>query len=106
MQSLASALRIHFASSRKNDFTGAHNYYDLWVFDEFHSPDPDNGSSFLSATESGTPFENTLFKMLDGQECTLDSKYSRVFTKKRNVPIIMIANQIPRTTTAPFKKGF
>lgn len=50
----------------------------------------------LRATETGTPFANTLFKMLDDQECRLDSKYARVFTKKKNIPIIMImiANEI------------
>ena len=32
-------MRIYFASSRRNDFTGADNYYDLLVFDEFHEPE-------------------------------------------------------------------
>lgn len=29
---------IDFASSRGYDLTGAHNYYDLWVFDQSHEP--------------------------------------------------------------------
>jgi hypothetical protein len=29
-------LRVYFASSRRGDFTESHDYYDLWVFDEFH----------------------------------------------------------------------
>lgn len=31
---MGKVLKIYNASSRKN-FTGAHNYYDLWLFDEF-----------------------------------------------------------------------
>lgn len=84
---LSKVLRIYFASSRRNDFTGAHNYYDLWLFDEFH--ETERGSI-------GTSFANTLLKVLDGQECRLDSKYGRGFTKKRNVPTVLVANMIPK----------
>lgn len=97
---LAKALNVYFASSRKNDFSGAHNYYDIWVFDEFHEPEENSG--LYSSTETGSAYANTLLKMLDGQECRLDSKYSRVFTKRTNVPIVMIANRIPH---AFFKGG-
>ena len=63
----------------------------IMIFDEFTETE---GSYYTQ--ETGTPFANTLLRMLDGQECRLDSKYGKVFTKKRNVPIVMIANQIPR----------
>ena len=33
--------------------------------------------------------------VLDGQECRLDAKYGEVLNKTRNVPIVLIANQIP-----------
>lgn len=82
MNFLAKVLRVYFASSRRNDFTGAHDHYDLWVFDEFHEPRTESG--VVAATEAGTAFANTILKILDGQECRLDSKYARVFTKKRN----------------------
>ena len=36
--------------------------------------------------------------MLDRQECRLDTKYGKVFTKTKNVPIIMIANKLPSST--------
>lgn len=103
---LAKALNIYFASSRKNDFSGAHNYYDLWVFDEFHEPEEQSG--LYASTETGSTYSNTLLKMLDGQECRLDSKYSRIFTKKANVPIIMIANNLPLSIRekGPFKERF
>jgi hypothetical protein len=71
---LAKAINIYFASSRKNDFSRAHNYYDLWVFDEFH--EPEEKSALFASTETGSTYSNTLLKMLDGQECRLDSKYS------------------------------
>lgn len=37
-QRLSRVLLIDFSSSRGDDLTGAHNYYDLWVFDESHEP--------------------------------------------------------------------
>ncbi len=39
------------------------------------------------------------------QECRLDSKYARVFKKKTNVPIVMIANKLPYSTRdhGPFR---
>lgn len=56
----------------------------------------------------GTALSNTMFKMLDGQECRLASKYSKVFTKTKNVPVVLIANEVPRSICAyqyPFKQG-
>lgn len=92
---LAKALRIYFASSRINDFTGADDYYDLWIFDEFFSNEAiDNG-------QNDTNQENILLKVLDGQECRLDSKYREVFNKKINVPIIMVANNMPWKVKTP-----
>lgn len=90
---LGRVLKIYFASSRRNDFSGAHNFDDLWLFDEFH--DVGQESSLVGATETGTVFANTLLKVFFGQQCRLDSKYGRVFTKEKNVPIIMRANKIP-----------
>lgn len=40
---LSRVLRIYFTSSRGDDLTGAHNYYDLWVFDESHEPKDSRG---------------------------------------------------------------
>lgn len=40
----------------------------------------------------------TILKVLDGQECRLDTKYGKVFTKTKKVPIIMIANKLPNST--------
>ncbi|KAF5190614.1 hypothetical protein FRX31_019799 [Thalictrum thalictroides] len=82
---LSKALRIYFAGSRLNDFSGAHDYYDMWLFDEFHEPSSE--SDFHLATEAGTAFANML-PLLDRQECRLDSKYLGVFLKKINVPSV------------------
>lgn len=90
---LENILKVYFVSSRRGDFSGAHNFYDLWVFDKFHEPDQTSG--LMSSTESGTAYANTLLKVLDRQTTRLDSKYQRVFTKRGNVPIIMIANKLP-----------
>lgn len=40
---------------------------------------------------------DTLNMILDGQKVSLDSKYGRVFEKKRNVPIILLGNTLPYT---------
>lgn len=103
---LSQVLRIYFASSRKGDFAGADNLYDLWLFDEFH--EPEESSYYGVATDTGTAFANTLLKVLDGQECRLDSKYSKIFTKKCHVPIVMIGNTLPKgiKTKGPLQERF
>lgn len=107
---LGKAVRIYFASSRRNDFAGANDYYDLWVFDEFHEHSEYNSytGSTVGSTTEGSSYVNTLLKVLDGQECRLDSKYSKVFKKKRNVPIIMVANSLPQLMShhGPFRARF
>lgn len=51
---------IYFASSQRNYLSGAHDYYDLWVFDQCHSTE-DEGS-IMGAAEAGTSvFNNNLF---------------------------------------------
>jgi len=107
---LSKVVKVYFASARKNDFAGANDYYDLWVFDEFHEhteQDPYWGNT-TGSTAEGTAFVNNLLKVLDGQECRLDSKYSRIFKKKKNVPIIMIANKLPYIMQhhGPFRARF
>lgn len=106
---LSKVLRVYFASARRNDFAGAHDHYDVWVFDEFHEQSEQSSSGIsVGSTSEGSSFVNNLLKVLDGQECRLDSKYSRVFTKKRNVPIIMIANKLPQLMRdhGPFRARF
>ncbi|KAI9102311.1 hypothetical protein K1719_023513 [Acacia pycnantha] len=94
----SSSIRIYFASSRFNDFAGADDYYDLWVYDEFHQPDD---SSSFGPSDSSISASNTLLKVFDGQECRLDAKYSRMFRKKRNVPIILVSNRIASMARHP-----
>lgn len=103
---LSKAIRISFASARKNDFTGAHDFYDLWTYDEFHEPTEE--SSLIGTTHEGTIYANTLNKVLDGQECRRHSKYYRVFTKRAKVPIVMIANKLPSVMSqhGPFRARF
>ena len=35
---------------------------------------------------------NTLLRVLDGQQCRLDAKYGRLFNPKRNIPGVTITN--------------
>lgn len=105
LHSLKKVMRIYLASSRVNDFTGADDFYDLWVYDEFHQLDESSG---FGPSESSNSSTNTLLKVLDGQECRLDAKYSRVFRKNKNVPIIIISNGIaPKARRyGPFQARF
>ena len=107
---LSKVLRVYFASARRNDFAGANDHYDMWVFDEYHEHTEisDQGGERIGSTMEGSSFVNNLLKVLDGQECRLDSKYSKVFKKKRNVPIIMIANKLPQIMAShgPFRARF
>lgn len=93
---IAKVLRVYFASSRINDFAGADNYYDLWVFDEFHEPEDTTGYTYDRMSTDASAYANTLLKVLDGQECRLDSKYGKIYNKKVNVPVIMVANKLTR----------
>lgn len=107
---LSKVIRIYFASARRNDFAGANDHYDMWIFDEYHehSEISEAGGEKVGSTMEGSSFVNNLLKVLDGQECRLDSKYSKVFKKKKNVPIIMIANKLPQIMTrhGPFRARF
>lgn len=51
---------------------------------------------------------NTLIRVLDGQQCRLDSQYGRVFTKHRNVPVITITKNPVRglREQGPFHERF
>ena len=99
---LSRVLRIYFANSRGNDFARADNYYDLWVFDDFHEPKLEDVMASYpypgGATPEGLAFAKTIYKILDGQECRLDSKDSRVFKKPQNAPAVMITNELPNST--------
>ena len=74
-----------------NDFPGAHDHYDLWLFDEFHlvedsSVSSDVGKDLMSSTN------NTLLRVLDGQQFRLDTKDGRLFNKRKNVPVVTITS--------------
>lgn len=75
-------------SSRRNDFHGADNYYGFR-----RVPRAGRARRGPAATEAGTT--NTL-RFRRGQVCRLDSKYGRILTKEKNVPILIIANQLPK----------
>lgn len=50
-------------SSRRNYFHGADNYYHLWVFDEFHEPEEQEGGQRQQRPEQQTHY------VLDGGKC-------------------------------------
>ncbi|CAL9208288.1 unnamed protein product (mitochondrion) [Musa hybrid cultivar] len=104
---LTDVLNIYYASSRKNDFSGAHDNYDLWVFDEFHVAE-DTKENLYTRKDIMAAENNTLLRVLDGQKCRLDSKYGKLFMKKRNVTVITIMNSPPQSirVNGPFQERF
>jgi len=93
-------LRVYSVGHRKNDFSGAHDFFDLWVIDEF----TDESEKHESAQRINP---NALLTLLDGQETRLDAKYEKTFVKKANVPIILLGNHLPfifREIKSPFAK--
>lgn len=66
-------------------------------------------SRLTGAREEGTAYAKTRLKVLDRQECRLDTKYGKVFTKTKNVPIIMIAknefNKVSRAAQSKVHSG-
>lgn len=104
---LGAVLNIYHASTRKNDFSGAHDHYDLWLFDEFHVAEDDNvGAGMNQATMAAA--NNTLLWVLDGQQCRLDAKYGRMLNKKKNVTVVTIMNSPVRSIRekGPFHERF
>ena len=84
--------QLGFPSSGQTDFTGAHDHSDLWLFDDFDQTEAESGA--LAPTELSSSAKS-LLKILSGKECRLFSKDARIFHKKRNVPVVLIANQLP-----------
>ncbi|KAA0036653.1 hypothetical protein E5676_scaffold76112G00020 [Cucumis melo var. makuwa] len=93
-------LRIYSVGHRKNDFSGANDFFDLWVIDEFI----DESNKYES--EQGIN-PKTLLTLLDGQESRLEAKYERRLIKKENLPIILIGKKVPheiRKSESPLAK--
>ena len=81
---LQQALKVYTTGERKSDYSGADDFHDLWVLDEFQ----DHVAEKTLYEEKPGAYLNHLLKLLDGQRCRLDAKYERVFLKKKNVPIM------------------
>lgn len=96
MQILKKTLRIYFVGTRMNDFSGADDHYDMWVFDEYTSNEKRGVTGQVDYSEAASTYNRTILRILDGQECRLDAKYSEIFRKTLNIPIILIANEIPQ----------
>jgi len=96
IQMLKKALRIYFVGTRMNDFAGADDHYDMWVFDEYTSNEKRVSNGEVEYSEAASTYNRTILRILDGQECRLDAKYSEIFRKTNNIPIILIANEIPQ----------
>lgn len=84
---LTDVLNIYYASARKNYFSGAHDHYDLWVFDELNVAE-DTKETIFTRQDTMAAENNTLLRVLDGKKCRLDSKYGKLFLKKQNIPVV------------------
>lgn len=95
---LSPVLRIHFADSHLNEFPRGQDHDDLWLFEKVQEPQTE--SKEMSSTEGKKDFEERLVQLFDGQMSTLESKSSTDSTKRTNVPIVMIGNEIPKCIRA------
>lgn len=93
-QLLNEVLHIHHATT--NDYTGAHDDYDLWLFDDLHIVEDSNMSSGFGQSLTSSA-NNTLLHVLNGEEFWLDMKDGRAFTKVKNVPIVGTTNKLVRS---------
>lgn len=73
-------LSVYHVPRRKDEFVDADLSYDLWVYDEFCE-------NLINI--------NTWNAILDGQKVFLDRKLQSLICKTKNVPVIMINNEIP-----------
>ncbi|CAL9138318.1 unnamed protein product (mitochondrion) [Musa textilis] len=87
---LSCVLNINFANVQNDGFADAHDSYDLWVLDPLYFPRDDKKLSWEEILAS----TNTLLGILDGREYILDCPNGSQFTKKRNVPVVAITNEL------------
>lgn len=73
---LSKVLRVYSTGHRKNDFSGAKNFYDIWVIDEPTERERRSSSSYFHQEEAEQEM-NKLLTILDGQPCRLDGKYEK-----------------------------
>jgi len=77
---LSKVLRVYSTGHRKNDFSGAKNFYDIWVIDEPTERERRSSSSYFHQEEAEQEM-NKLLTILDGQPSRLDGKYSKSMNK-------------------------
>ena len=90
---LSKVLRVYSTGHRKNDFSGAKNFYDIWVIDEPTERERRSSSSYFHQEEAEQEM-NKLLTILDGQPCRLDGKYEKRWIQSMNVPIILIGKAL------------
>ena len=81
VKNLSSFCRVYRIPARKDDFTKASTDVDFWVIDDL-------------TADRMTPY--ILNHVLDGSDIDLDAKYGHMFEKRKNVPVIMACNVLPR----------
>jgi hypothetical protein len=81
-----------FFNSRVEDYSGAHYFYDIWLYDLTLDSTVVNGVGILY--EMG--LDETFLRILDGRECRLPAKDSPcMITKRSNVSVVVIMNDPP-----------
>lgn len=67
-------MRFYSVGHKSHSFSGAHDYFDLWVIDEFTDDSHKNEQDYIISL-------NTKLTLLDEQESRLDAKFERTFLK-------------------------
>lgn len=82
---------VYVVPLRKDDFSRASTSVDFWFIDELTS-------------KRMSP--EVLNIVLDGSSADLEAKYGHLFEKRKNVPVIMACNKVPKFDCPLQKKAF
>lgn len=100
---LSKVLYIYNYNVITNDYTYAHDDYDLWLFvNEIY----DLGGGFHFDRDLTSYAKQNLLRVLDGKECRLMAEGGRVFTKRNNIPNVWVSNNYSLKRIAPLNERF
>ena len=100
---LSKVLYIYNYNVITNDYTYAHDDYDLWLFfNEIY----DLGGGFHFDRDLTSYAKQNLLRVLDGKECRLMAEGGRVFTKRKNIPNVWVSNNYSLKRIAPLNERF
>ena len=91
VSSLSEFCKVYVLPLRKDDFSRASTSVDFWFIDE------------LTPKRMSPEVLNII---LDGSSTDLDAKFGHLFEKRKNIPIIMCCNKVPKVESPLQTRAF